>query len=106
MNGNKKEYIELFADGEKNARIPKFVRGGIVGRPTLAKVGDIGKEIVVPLDNASLAKSLIKVDIANLEPFKNMIKVFDDFLNDERINDDVRNEYGEKVYSIVKGLEK
>lgn len=47
----------------------------------------------------------VRVNLVNLEPFRKLVMIFDGFLNDERIDDDVRNEYGEKIYRTVKELE-
>lgn len=38
--------------------IPKLARGGIVDSPTLAMVGEAGKEMVVPLENTSFVDKL------------------------------------------------
>lgn len=39
-------------------KIPKLARGGIVDSPTLAMIGEAGKEAVVPLENTSFVNSL------------------------------------------------
>lgn len=38
--------------------IPKLARGGIVDSPTIAQVGEAGKEMVVPLENTSFVDKL------------------------------------------------
>lgn len=38
--------------------IPKLARGGIVDQPTLAMIGEAGKEAVVPLENTSFVNTL------------------------------------------------
>ncbi|RKD22457.1 Phage-related protein [Caminicella sporogenes DSM 14501] len=42
----------------KIAEIPKLARGGIIDRPTLAMIGERGKEAVVPLENTSFVNTL------------------------------------------------
>ena len=39
-------------------KIPKLARGGIIDSPTLAMVGEAGKEAVVPLENTSFVNKL------------------------------------------------
>lgn len=39
-------------------KIPKLARGGIVDSPTLAQVGEAGKEMIVPLENTSFVDKL------------------------------------------------
>lgn len=38
--------------------IPKLARGGIVDSPTIAQIGEAGKEMVVPLENTSFVNKL------------------------------------------------
>lgn len=40
------------------SQIPKLARGGIIDQPTLAMVGEAGKEAVVPLENTSFVDKL------------------------------------------------
>lgn len=39
-------------------RIPKLARGGIVDSPTVAMIGEAGKEAVIPLENTSFVNTL------------------------------------------------
>lgn len=39
-------------------KIPKLARGGIIDRPTLAMIGEAGKEAVIPLENTSFVNTL------------------------------------------------
>lgn len=39
-------------------RIPKLARGGIVDSPTIAMIGEAGKEAVIPLENTSFVNTL------------------------------------------------
>lgn len=41
-------------------QIPKLARGGIVDSPTLAMIGEAGKEAVVPLENTSFVTTIAK----------------------------------------------
>ena len=43
----------------------------------------------------------IKVDLLNITKIKDMLMLFQDLLNDDRLSDELRNEYGTKF----KGLE-
>lgn len=42
----------------KIKEIPKLARGGIIDKPTLAMIGESGKEAVVPLENTSFVNTL------------------------------------------------
>lgn len=39
-------------------KIPKLARGGIIDSPTIAQIGEAGKEMVVPLENTSFVDKL------------------------------------------------
>jgi hypothetical protein len=39
-------------------RIPRLARGGIVDSPTVAMIGEAGKEAVIPLENTSFVNTL------------------------------------------------
>ena len=49
-------------------RIPYLARGGIVDQPTLAMVGEAGKEAVVPLENTAFADSIAHAILKVLTP--------------------------------------
>lgn len=48
--------------------IPKLARGGIIDQPTLAMVGERGKEAVVPLENTAFADSIANAILRVLAP--------------------------------------
>lgn len=48
--------------------IPKLARGGIIDQPTLAMVGEQGKEAVVPLENTAFADSIANAIMRVLAP--------------------------------------
>ena len=48
--------------------IPKLARGGIIDQPTLAMVGEAGKEAVVPLENTAFADSIANAILRVLTP--------------------------------------
>lgn len=49
-------------------KIPYLARGGIIEQPTLAMVGERGKEAVVPLENTSFADSIASAILKALTP--------------------------------------
>lgn len=49
-------------------QIPKLARGGIIDQPTLAMVGEAGKEAVVPLENTAFADSIANAILRVLAP--------------------------------------
>lgn len=51
--------------------IPKLARGGIIDQPTLAMVGERGKEAVVPLENTAFADSIANAIMRVLMPLFN-----------------------------------
>lgn len=54
-------------------RIPYLARGGIIDQPTLAMVGERGKEAVVPLENTAFADSIANAIMRVLLPlFQNL----------------------------------
>jgi hypothetical protein len=48
--------------------IPYLARGGIIDQPTLAMVGERGKEAVVPLENTAFATSIANAILSTLKP--------------------------------------
>ena len=57
-----------FSMPAKPAYIPKLARGGIIDQPTLAMVGEAGKEAVVPLENTAFADSIANAILKVLTP--------------------------------------
>ena len=53
------------------AKIPYLARGGIIDQPTLAMVGERGKEAVVPLENTAFADSIANAILRVLTPLFN-----------------------------------
>lgn len=49
-------------------QIPMLARGGIIDQPTLAMVGEKGKEAVVPLENTAFADSIANAIMRVLMP--------------------------------------
>lgn len=49
-------------------QIPQLARGGIIDQPTLAMVGEAGKEAVVPLENTAFADSIAQAILKALAP--------------------------------------
>ena len=49
-------------------KIPYLARGGIIDQPTLAMVGERGKEAVVPLENTAFADSIANAIMRVLLP--------------------------------------
>lgn len=52
-------------------KIPYLARGGIIDQPTLAMVGERGKEAVVPLENTAFADSIANAIMRVLMPLLN-----------------------------------
>ena len=50
------------------SKIPYLARGGIIDQPTLAMVGEQGKEAVVPLENTAFADSIANAILRVLAP--------------------------------------
>lgn len=57
-----------FSMPTKPPYIPKLARGGIIDQPTLAMVGEAGKEAVVPLENTAFADSIANAIMRVLMP--------------------------------------
>lgn len=57
-----------FSMPKKPPMIPKLARGGIIDQPTLAMVGESGKEAVVPLENTAFADSIANAILRVLTP--------------------------------------
>lgn len=57
-----------FSMPSKPPLIPKLARGGIIDQPTLAMVGEAGKEAVVPLENTAFADSIANAIMRVLMP--------------------------------------
>lgn len=57
-----------FSMPDKPPLIPKLARGGIIDQPTLAMVGERGKEAVVPLENTAFADSIANAILRVLTP--------------------------------------
>ena len=57
-----------FSMPAKPTYIPKLARGGIIDQPTLAMVGEAGKEAVVPLENTAFADSIANAIMRVLMP--------------------------------------
>lgn len=55
----------------KFGRIPYLAEGGIIDQPTLAMVGEKGKEAVVPLENTAFADSIANAILRVLTPLLN-----------------------------------
>lgn len=57
-----------FSMPKKAPLIPKLAKGGIIDQPTLAMVGERGKEAVVPLENTAFADSIANAILRVLTP--------------------------------------
>jgi hypothetical protein len=57
-----------FSMPSKPPTIPKLARGGIIDQPTLAMVGEAGKEAVVPLENTAFADAIATAILRALTP--------------------------------------
>ena len=57
-----------FSMPSKPPLIPKLAKGGIIDQPTLAMVGEAGKEAVVPLENTAFADSIANAILRVLTP--------------------------------------
>lgn len=57
-----------FSMPKKAPLIPKLARGGIIDQPTLAMVGEKGKEAVVPLENTAFADSIARAIFNAIAP--------------------------------------
>lgn len=57
-----------FSMPSKPPLIPKLAEGGIIDQPTLAMVGEAGKEAVVPLENTAFADSIANAILRVLAP--------------------------------------
>ena len=57
-----------FSMPAKPPTIPKLAKGGIIDQPTLAMVGERGKEAVVPLENTSFADSIANAILKAIAP--------------------------------------
>lgn len=57
-----------FSMPSKPPLIPKLARGGIIDQPTLAMVGEAGKEAVVPLENTAFVDSIANAILKVLAP--------------------------------------
>lgn len=71
-------------------KIPKLARGGIIDRPTIAMVGEAGKEAVMPLENNTgwidiLADKLANKIGGNDTPVQLIVKIGEDTILDKFI---------------------
>lgn len=57
-----------FSMPKKPPTIPYLAKGGIINQPTLAMVGESGKEAVVPLENTSFAESIANAILRVISP--------------------------------------
>lgn len=73
-------------------KIPKLAKGGIVDRPTIAMVGEAGKEAVIPLENNTGGLDKIatligeKIDTTKGQPINLVIKLGEDTIYDKFID--------------------
>ena len=72
-------------------KIPKLARGGVVDRPTLAEVGENGKEVVMPLErNTGWIRELAEEINANNrgggQPYQIIVKIGEDTLLDKIVD--------------------
>lgn len=72
--------------------LPRLARGGIVDRPTLAQIGEAGKEVVMPLErntgwiNQLADKIDERIDGSNSQPIQLVVKIGEDTIFDKMIN--------------------
>lgn len=71
-------------------KIPKLARGGVIDRPTIAMIGEAGKEAVMPLENNtgwidSLADKLANKIGGNDTPIQLIVKIGEDTILDKFI---------------------
>ena len=70
--------------------IPKLARGGIVDKPTIAQIGEAGKEAVIPLENNTGGLNLLADKLAdkignNATPIQLIVKLGEDTIFDKFI---------------------
>lgn len=58
MSNSSRSSMGLGNISNAGLRVPKLARGGIIDQPTLAMVGERGKEAVVPLENTAFVDTL------------------------------------------------
>lgn len=71
-------------------KIPKLARGGIVDKPTLAQIGEAGKEAVIPLENNTSWINLLADKLSNNlggngQPIQLVVKIGEDTIFDKFI---------------------
>lgn len=71
-------------------KIPKLARGGIVDKPTIAQIGEAGKEAVIPLENNTGGLNLLADKLAdkienNGTPVQLVVKLGEDTIFDKLI---------------------
>lgn len=57
--------------GWKAPRIPRLAKGGMIDSPTIAMIGEAGKEVVLPLENNTQALDLIASKLASKIGYSN-----------------------------------
>ena len=75
--------------GLKVPKIPKLAQGGIVTKPTVAQIGEAGKEAVLPLDKnlGYLDKLADKINTkGNGQPTQIIVKLGEDTIFDKFID--------------------
>lgn len=72
--------------------LPRLARGGVVDRPTLAQIGEAGKEVVMPLENNTgwITQLADKIDEriggSNSQPIQLVVKIGEDTIFDKFID--------------------
>lgn len=87
--------------------LPRLAKGGIVSRPTLAQIGESGKEAVIPLENNTgwidkLADKLSENLSSSNTPLQLIVKIGEDKIADKVIDSINRKvfETGREVFSL------
>jgi len=87
--------------------LPRLAKGGIVNKPTLAQIGENGREAVIPLENNTgwidkLVDKLKDIPTDDDNPIQLVVKIGEDILVDKLLNGIKRKafETGREVYNL------